>query len=93
VRRPVRFRLYVDGQLVDDVTVPLGGVRDLIGQLGAEHGEIAAAAQRAGRPYLLEIRFWDGEHARFGTDAAGMVEPFAVGLERLLEILERRYSS
>jgi hypothetical protein len=90
VAAEVTIRLYIAGELVDEQAIVAGvGARDLIGELGAIHGRQTAAAVEAGRSYLVEFVFADGEHVRWGTDAAGMVEPIpvddlAAALDRLL---------
>jgi hypothetical protein len=86
----VRVRLFIAGAVVDEISFPVGvGTRDLIGELGARHGELVAAHE--GAPYLVEFKFPDGDHVRFGTDAEGMVEPFPVALEHLTDAIARRY--
>lgn len=84
----VTVRLYLAGELVDELTFPIGvGTRDLIGDLGASHAERVAAAD--GSPWMVELVFPDGDHVRFGTDHAGMVEPMPVALDRIIEAIER----
>lgn len=88
----VRVRVHVAGELVDDVEFTIGvGTRDLIGDLGARHGAAAQLAELVGKPYLVDIEFWDGEHVRFGTDADGMFWPVSVAFERLPEVLGNLY--
>jgi hypothetical protein len=88
VSADVTIRLYVEGVLVDEQAIVAGvGARALIGELGALHGQAAAAAVDAGRPYLVEFVFADGEHVRWGTDELGMVEP--VPVEDLAAALDR----
>jgi hypothetical protein len=84
----VRVRILVEGKTVDDSRVLIGvGARDLIGVLGSRHGDIAAAAERSGKAWLVEIIFPDGDHLRWGTDPDGMVVPLEVGLADLLRQL------
>lgn len=88
----VCVRVYIAGLLVDDVDFPIGvGSRDLIGDLGARHGAAAQLATAAGKPYLIDIEFWDGEHVRFGTDADGIVLPVEVAFGRLFDVLGHLY--
>jgi hypothetical protein len=75
----VTICLYINGKQIDRVPVKAGaGARALIGDLGAQHGELAQAADEAGVPWLIEFRFSDGEHVRWGTDSDGMVMPMPV---------------
>jgi hypothetical protein len=77
VSAEVRIRLFIAGTLIDDQRVVLGaGARELIGELGAMHGEQVAAAGAV--PYMVEIVFPDGDHVRWGTDERGMVMPIPV---------------
>lgn len=91
----IRIRIFVDGRKVDDSLLVLGsnGLSDILGDLGANHGELVRAAEATGRPYLVEFEFWDGEFVRWGTDPNGMVEPVPMkaGLAALLAELERRW--
>jgi hypothetical protein len=90
--RRVRVRVHIAGELVDDVAFPIGaGTRDLIGDLGARHGAAAQMATAVGKPYLIDIEFWDGEHVRFGTDPDGMLLPHDVAFGRLFEVLGNLY--
>ena len=86
----VRVRLFVEGHLCDEVDLELGGTSDgVLGQLGARHGEMVMAAASEGLAWMVEFRFPDGDHVRWGTDANGMVEP--VPIDDLRAALERRY--
>jgi hypothetical protein len=91
----VRIRIFVEGRIIDDSLLILGpaGLRDILGDLGAQHGELCRAAEATGRPYLVEFEFWDGEFVRWGTDTARIVEPIDMrdGLANLLAVLERRW--
>jgi hypothetical protein len=83
----VRIRVLVDGVVVEDNPVRVGGAsRALIGELGAQHGEIAARAEAAGLPYLIEIEFPDGQRIRWGTDTAPMIRPMPVRMDELLDV-------
>jgi hypothetical protein len=86
-----RFRVYIDGALVDDQTVCDGFQEWEIDSLGAHHAILCAAASAAGQLWFVEVRFGDGEQLRFGTDAGPMVMPQPIGLERLAEALAARW--
>jgi hypothetical protein len=83
------FRIFIAGQLVDQTTI--SGLGDDIGGLAVRHGELCEAANRAGRKYLVEVEFGDGEHVRWGTDVDGMVIPMEVGIDDLMRALMKRY--
>jgi hypothetical protein len=87
-----RVRLYIDGRLVDDVTVAAGrnAEDDAIPVIAALHGRRCQAAEAAGSTYMVEFIFDDGEHVRFGTDVDGMVVPAEVGLDRLAKAVVER---
>jgi hypothetical protein len=86
----VHIRLYINGKCIEDVPVKAGaGARALIGDLGAEHGALARAADESGVPWQIEFAFADGEHVRWGTDENGMVMP--VPVEDLEAALLRRF--
>jgi hypothetical protein len=91
----IRIRIFVEGRQVDDSLLILGpaGLRDILGDLGQQHGELCRAAELTGRPYLVEFEFWDGEFVRWGTDPERMAEPIPMkaGLAALLVELERRW--
>lgn len=84
-RRPddphVRFRIYVDGQLVDeawaDVSNPAVWLH--VTAISVRHRTIAERAQLHDRPWLMEVydpeQPEDRAYRRTGTDAAGMVDP------------------
>ena len=82
-----RFRVFVAGALVDEVTA-LIGAGDLLDMLGERHGLLCAAAD-AGDPWMIEVRFPDGEHVRWGTDSDGMVLPIDVTMGQLEEMLAK----
>jgi hypothetical protein len=86
----IRVRLFIAGELADEVTFPIGvGTRDLSGVLGAHHGQMVRDASGPGEllPYMIEIRFPDGDHLRWGTDPAGMVWPIDTALLGLIDKL------
>jgi hypothetical protein len=86
----VRIRIYVAGLVADETTMPLGvGTRDLIGDLATQHAVIARQADQAGKRWLIEFRFPDGDHVRWGNDPDGMVEPIEVVNDRLLDAIMR----
>lgn len=91
----VRFRIYVEGELVDEeklVFTTEASDRDTAVASAAERQmNLAREADAAGRPYLVEIIFWDGEHVRWGTDVDGMVVPVEVGVETLAEAIATRW--
>lgn len=89
----VRIRILVEGKTVDDSRVMIGvGARDLIGVLGARHGDLAAAADRSGKAWMVEIVWPDGEHLRWGTDPDPMVLPLEMGVRELARRLMELYS-
>jgi hypothetical protein len=47
--------------------------------LAARHSTITAEAMAVGGVFMVEIVFDDGEHVRWGTDQAAMVDPQEVG--------------
>jgi hypothetical protein len=94
--RPVRFLVYIDGELADEATMeivpegPSEALFEFLSTLAEHHAKVCAAADARGSVYLVDVEFWDGEHVRWGTDVAGMVVPVEVGLHELSErILER----
>ena len=59
-----RLRLYVDGELVENIAVSAG---DTVGEVLATAAALKASrhavrAEETGRPWLVEIEFDDGEH-------------------------------
>lgn len=72
----LRFRLYIDGQLLDELWV-----YDMFAAhaAAASQGGVAAQAIRHGLPYLVEVFDPDAQpehaHVRFGNDTAGMGRP------------------
>lgn len=72
MERWAKIRLWVDGRVVDQVTV-LGD--EEVDQSGSRHGELADAAEDRGLTWMVEIEFPDGEHVRWGTDSRAMVDP------------------
>lgn len=81
---PVRIRVHVAGVLVDEQTMDADAPQGVIEELGVAHGCAVQLAEAANAKWLIEFRFWDGEHVRFGTDPAGCVEPIEVSLPRLM---------
>lgn len=94
---PVRFRVVVDGELVDEAVAgvdPAGpgeALWDWLGHLAERHAELALAAEAGGLRYLIEVEWWDGERTRWGTDVDGMVVPLEVGLHELADAINRRW--
>jgi hypothetical protein len=87
--KTVEVRVYVAGRLLerDEMTIG-GGDLEVIGALGHRHAHICRTAESEGLAWLIEVVFDDGEHVRWGTDAAGMVEP--VPVDDIAEALLRR---
>ena len=85
--RGLVFRLYVDGQLVDEEEAATDEEAERIGR---RQYVLAAGADR----WLVEV--WNPEapkenaYLRFGTDPHGMVEPHAVPGPALGEWLTRK---
>ena len=50
---------------------------------------MVSAAASEGLEWMIEFKFPDGDHVRWGTDAGGMVEPLPVA--DLEAALSRRY--
>jgi hypothetical protein len=88
---PVRFRVWVDGELADETTIVLGTHDEHIEAIAARQAELCNSAEEAGQRYLVEVKFWDGEHVRWGTDTDGMVVPVEVGLMNLLDAIAARW--
>ena len=84
-----RIRVFVRGELVDEVTALMSAEVDVFAEFGERHGDLCAAAAERGWPWLVEIRFPDGEHVRWGTDPAGMVLPIETTIGRLEELLTK----
>jgi hypothetical protein len=93
MKNPVRFRMWVRGELVDDTTIELWGPGDHLKALANSHAMSSQIAEARGWPYLIEVEFWDGEHVRWGTDTDGMVTPVRVGLGYLLDAILARYEN
>lgn len=75
----LRLRVWVAGALVDTRWV---ASEQESGWVATAHGRITEAADRAGVVWMVEV-FDPAEpparaHMRFGTDAAGMVQPYEV---------------
>jgi hypothetical protein len=92
--RWVAFRLFVYGRMVDQrMILADAGALSAVGDIAIHQGELAAAAEAAGRPYMVEVEFSDGDHVRWGTDVNGMVIPMAVGLDGLMAAMAKRYAT
>lgn len=69
VRRPVVFRVFIDGALVDEATAELEPVdAAIMCEIGNRQAALVEEAMAEGRRYLAEVEFWDGERVRFGDD-------------------------
>jgi hypothetical protein len=94
---PLRFRVWVDAELVDEAVSELDPERateamwEWLKALAERHAAIANAADETGSVYLIEVEWWDGERTRWGTDVDGMVVPVEVGLHDLAEAINRRW--
>ena len=76
----LRFRVWIAGRLAaehwfDALHLDVAEVAEV----GARHGALAAEADAAGRPWLLEVydpaQLCGHEYLRWGTDQAGMGDP------------------
>jgi len=95
---PVRFLLYVDGALIEEAVAemdpsgPDNALWTFLQTLAEHQGRICSNAEANGSVYLIDVEFWDGEHVRWGTDAAGMVIPIEVGLHDLAQSINARWT-
>jgi hypothetical protein len=86
----LRLRLWIDGALIDeawiDSTDPHAASR--VDAVHAVHTHLAELANAHGIPWLTEVYNPeapdDQAYIRVGTDKAGMVQPIAGALPRLL---------
>jgi hypothetical protein len=74
----IRFRVWVSAELVDETWLDVGNpdVQLHMVALRNRHLLITEEADRQDRPWLIE--WWDPDedrYGRFGTDAAGMIDP------------------
>ena len=86
----LRIRLWIDGALIDEAWIdslnPEAPAQT--SALTAVHSQLAELADAHGIPWLTEV--YDPEapegqaYLRIGTDKAGMVQPIAGSLDRLL---------
>lgn len=92
----VWFRVYVGGKLVDEAAIDFA-MPDAAGELAVVarwQGDLAADAIRRGLLYLVEVEYPDGDHVRFGTDHAGMVDAYGpFPLDRIAEELAKRFAT
>jgi hypothetical protein len=69
--RWVAFRLFVYGRMVDErYLFAQQGLED-VAHIAIHQGDLAATAEAAGWPYMVEVEFSDGDHVRWGTDVNG----------------------
>ena len=89
--RYLRLRLWIDGALIDeawiDSTDPDAPAKTE--SLSAVHSHLAELADSHGVPWLTEVYDpaapEDQAYIRVGTDKAGMVQPLAGTITRLLD--------
>ena len=78
-RDSLRIRLYVGGELADELWV---SDQANAGRAGPRHMAAALEADRDGKTWMVEVfdpaAPPDSAYMRFGTDAAGMVQPHEV---------------
>jgi hypothetical protein len=95
----MRFRLWVGGELADEVWIDSTNpdADALMARFGTRQGKSAAEAAAAGRRWLVEVYDpalpEDHAYLRFGTDDHGMRDPVAVqpgDLERAASRLARQ---
>ena len=84
----LRFRVFIDGELVDETWVNVCTFErlDTIEQVWARHHRLIAQAQTEGKRWLIEIhdpRIPEDQALRFGTEQAGIQQP-AVDLADLV---------
>ena len=83
------FSIWHNGQLADRRYVTDEDDDDMIWRVAEHQAKLVAAIDLAGRVYLVEVEFWDGEHVRWGTDENGMVLSMEVAVEQLEQGIER----
>lgn len=85
-----RFSVWVNGELAHEQVL---WDLDQLEALSEVQAQLCAEASNAGLAWMVEIRFNDGDHVRFGTDRAGMIEPLDLvnGVDSMMEILHRRW--
>ena len=77
----IRFRLYVAGELVDEVWFDVSNpdVDALADRARDRHTAMALEADAAGQLWMVEIynpaASAESAYMRFGTDADGMIDP------------------
>jgi hypothetical protein len=84
-----KFRIWVDGRLVDEGTVMVG-YEEAVDDIGLRQAEIASWAEAHDKSYMVEAEFSDGGQLRWGTDPNGMVEPMA--MDNLADAIRRRFA-
>lgn len=81
----LRFRVWINTHLVEEVWLDVEDEHDRgrVQRVRDRHLALAADADTAGRPWLIEIydpaQPEERAYLRFGTDRAGMVHPISAG--------------
>lgn len=65
----VRIKVIDDGRVIREVQLPEGCASEEVERVSREHSELCKQVAAAGRPWLVELRFFDGDTVIFGSNS------------------------
>jgi hypothetical protein len=83
------FSIYENGKLVDRRYVTDQDEPEQVARIATAQVTLCEVIDARGDKYLVDVEFWDGEHVRWGTDENGIVLPIVVGIEGLVDTIDR----